>query len=97
MISVKIHTRDGERLLAACDPEIIGKTFKEGDIRLKVSEIFYGGETISEEAFRERMRSVTMMNLAGQRTVTIAEEEGYVSKDAVMIIDGIKHAQAVVL
>ncbi|MCL1984416.1 MAG: DUF424 family protein [Methanomassiliicoccaceae archaeon] len=97
MISVRIHTRDGERLLAACDAELLGRTFKEGEIRLKVSEIFYGGETVSEEAFRERMKSVTIMNLAGPRTVTMAEEEGYVSADAVIVIEGIKHAQAVVL
>jgi len=97
MISIKMHVRDGERLLAACDTEILGKTFREGDMRLKISETFYKGEEITEEAFRIRMKSVTIMNLAGERTVTIAKEEGFVSDDSVIIIDGVKHAQAVIM
>ena len=97
MISVKIHTRNGERLLAACDEELLGKTFAGNGMRLKVSETFYKGETVTEEAFRERMRSVTIMNLVGVRTVTIAKEEGYVSQDAVLTIDGTEHAQAAVM
>jgi len=97
MIIVKIHVRGGERLLAACDEELLGRTFTGDGVRLKVSEIFYRGETISEAAFRERMKSVTVMNLVGERTVTIAQEEGYVSKDMIITIDGVKHAQAVMI
>ena len=97
MISVKIHTRGGERLLAACDEELLGMTFTEGDMKLKVSETFYRGETISEEAFRERMRSVTIMNLVGERTVTIARDAGYVSPESVITVGGVKHAQAVIM
>jgi hypothetical protein len=66
-------------------------------MRLKVSEAFYHGETISEEAFRERMKSVTVMNLTGNRTVGIAKEEGYVSDDSVMTIESVEHAQAAMM
>ena len=97
MISVKIHVREGERLLAACDEELLGKTFREGEMRLKVSDIFYRGESVSEETFRERMKNVTIMNLVGERTVTIAQAEGYVSAKAVIVIGGVKHAQAVMM
>jgi len=97
MISVKVHTRDSERLLAACDGELLGRTLSEGEMRLKVSETFYGGETISEEAFRERMKNVTIMNLVGDRTVTMAQDAGYVSPGSVIVIGGVKHAQAVLM
>lgn len=97
MISVKLHVRGSERLLAACDAELLGMTFSDGDMRLKVSKIFYGGETVSEEAFRERMKSVTVMNLVGEHAVTIAQQEGYVSENAVIVIGGVKHAQAAVM
>ena len=97
MISVKIHVRGGERLLAACDEELLGRTLTEGEKRLKISEAFYHGETVSEDAFRERMKSVTVMNLTGDRTVGIAKEAGYVSQDSVMTIDGVEHAQVVMM
>jgi len=95
MIYAKIHVRDSERLLAACDEELLGMTFAGNGMRLKVSETFYKGELISEEAFRERMKSVTMMNLVGERTVTMAQAAGYASET--LIIGGVKHAQAVIM
>ncbi len=97
MIISRIHRRGGERLLAACDAELLGTTLAEGEIKLVVSEKFYSGETITEEVFAERMGSVTIMNLIGDRVVDIAIEKGYVSPENVMIIAGVKHAQAVIL
>jgi len=97
MIAIRIHVRDGERLLAACDEELLGMTFSEGDMRLRVSEVFYKGEVVTEDVLRERMRSVTMMNLVGERSVSVALESGYVSHDATITIGGVKHAQAVIL
>ena len=97
MISIKIHVRGDERLLAACDEELLGMAFSEGEMRLRVSEAFYKGETITEEILRERMRSVTILNLIGERAVSVAVELGFVSRDSTIIVDGVMHAQAVVL
>ena len=97
MIAIRIHVRGGERLLAACDEELLGMTFSEGEMRLRVSEVFYKGEVVTEEVLRERMRSVTMMNLVGDRTISVAIEMGHVSEGSTVTIDGVRHAQAVVL
>lgn len=94
---MKMHIGGGQRLLAACDEELLGKTFSGGGARLKVSEIFYKGETVSEEAFAERMKSATAMNLVGTRAIGIAKREGRVSEGNVMTIGGIEHAQAAVM
>jgi uncharacterized protein len=94
-IYVRIHTGHNERILAACDEEIIGQTFSGNGAKITVTESFYNGELVSEEAFIERMKSVTIMNLVGERTVGIAIMEGHVSKDRVMDIGDVKHAQVV--
>ena len=95
MIYVKIHVRGSERLLAACDEELIGMTFTGNGMRLKVSETFYKGELVTEDAFRERMKSVTVMNLVGERAVSIAQAEGHVSE--IIKVGDAKHAQAVIM
>jgi uncharacterized protein len=95
MIAVRIHTDGKDTLLAAADEDILGKTFRERDMRITVSERFYKGELVSEEVFVERMRSFTILNLTGERAVGLAVAEGYISEDSVLVIDGIKHAQAV--
>ena len=94
---VRIHTHGNERILAACDEDIIGMTFEGGGARIRVSESFYKGESIPPEAFVERMKSVTIMNLVGEEVVSLAIAEGKVSPECVMEIDGVKHAQVVLL
>jgi hypothetical protein len=95
MIAARIHVGKGDRILAACDEELLGQTFRENGMRITVSEEFYHGETITEEAFIERMKSVTIMNLVGERAVSAAIREGYVDESNVIIIDTVKHAQVV--
>ncbi len=97
MIRCKIHVHENERILAACDEEILGMTFRGDGIKIKVSETFYGGEAITEDTFIERTKSVTIMNLVGNRVVEKAIEEGLVSKDNIMIIGDVKHAQVVIM
>ncbi|MFB6133059.1 MAG: DUF424 family protein, partial [Halanaeroarchaeum sp.] len=37
-------------LVTACDPDVLGETFEDGDVSLTVTEDFYGGESVDEEA-----------------------------------------------
>ncbi len=94
---VKIYTHGNERILAACDEDILGMTFEGGGAKLRVSETFYKGETVTPEAFVERMKSVTIMNLVGEEVVSLAIAERKVPPDCVMVIGGVKHAQVVLL
>ncbi len=94
---VKLHTQDDERLVAACDEGIIGQTFRGDGIKLTVHEAFYKGESLSEEAFIERLRIATIINLTGNEVVGIAIREGFISTESVIEIGGVKHAQAVLL
>ncbi len=70
-------------------------TFEGNGARLQVSEKFYKGEAISDEAFIERMKSVTIMNLVGEKVIALAISEGKVAPESVMDIGGVKHAQVV--
>lgn len=83
--------------MAACDQEILGMTFRGNGAKIKVSETFYGGELVSEDVFVERTRSVTIMNLVGNRVVDRAVKEGLVSENSVMVIGEVKHAQVVIM
>ena len=97
MIYVKIHVNSMDRILAACDEEVLGTTLSEGKMRFHVSDGFYNGELVSEETFIDRTKSVAIMNLVGNRTVELAIREGLVDPGAVITIQGVKHAQTVVM
>ncbi len=93
MIWIKIYTTQGEIILAACDEDLLGKTFEEGELQLIVSESFYGGERVTQELFMSQLRNATIANLVGRKVVNIASELGMINEDCVLEIDGVPHAQ----
>lgn len=93
MITVKVHQRGNELLVAACDTDILGRTFKGNGLRLHVSESFYGGERLDEDGLVSRLQFATIANLVGRRTVEVAVKRGFVDPECVLVIDGVPHAQ----
>ncbi len=94
---VKIHRHERDTILAACDEDVIGMTFKGDGSKLDVSEIFYKGEVTDRIGLVERMKNVSIMNLVGDEAVAIAIEEGYATEDNVIVIGGVKHVQVVLM
>ncbi len=94
---VRMHIHGNERILAACDEDILGMTFEGDGARITVSETFYKGESVTPETFVERMKSVTILNLVGEEVIAVAISQGMVSEECVIEIGGVKHAQAVLM
>lgn len=94
MITVRVYRKGQDILVAACDKELLGKTFKEGDLRLEVTP-FYEGEDADEEMLLNRLSCCTVANLVGKRTVGIATKHNLISGDYVITIDGVPHVQLV--
>ena len=94
---VKLHRDEQAVILAACDEDLVGQTFRDGDRKLDVNEIFYRGEVLDRDGLVQRMKSVDIMNLVGDEAVAVAIEEGYASVEDVIIIAGVKHVQVVLL
>lgn len=93
MISVKVYRQGPEVLVAACDSDLLGKTFRSEGLKLHVSEGFYDGERADEEKLVNRLEMATIANLAGRKTLDIAIRRGFVDEDCVIVIGGVPHAQ----
>jgi len=93
MIYIKVYRVQGEVLLAACDEELLGKTFREGEIKLEVKERFYRGELVEEDMLEGLLEEATIANLTGERCVSKAIELGYVHPERVLRVQGVPHAQ----
>lgn len=89
----KIHGSGQSSVLAVCDKEVLGKTFKQENIELFVSEFFFGGEQLTEEDFREKLREFGNINIVGNKAVRIALEEELVLEENIIEIQNIKHVQ----
>jgi hypothetical protein len=88
--------KDARRtLVAVCDSNILGETFREGRLKLEVKEDFYKGVLSSiPEALRE-ISSADIANLAGNSIVDAAVQEGFVDPSAIVRIGGVSHVQIV--
>jgi hypothetical protein len=95
MITLRMYRQRGELLLAACDKELMGRTFREGELKLDVCKSFYEGEDASEEMLLNRLKNATIANLVGERTVGIATKHGLVEEGCVLRIQGVPHVQLV--
>ena len=92
-ISLKVHRSGRELLVAACDCELLGQTYREGKLRIHVSEDFYGGDRVKEDILVNRLEMATVANLVGRRVIDIAVRHGLVDPECVLVIDGVPHAQ----
>ena len=94
-IRMKVYTRGAETLVAAADADLLGRTFREGELRLQVNA-FYDGEVVDEDGFVRHLQTATIGNFVGRETVDAAVRAGFVHRDGILWIDGVPHAQFVV-
>jgi hypothetical protein len=97
VFAAKNYQQGIQRLLAACDEELLGTRHAEGKFRLDVTPNFYDGLRIGEPELEAYLRSCTVANLVGRRAVEVAVRMGLVDPANVLSIGGVPHAQLLVM
>ena len=80
-------------LVAVCDEDVLGETFEGEEISLAVTEEFYGGETVDEDAVVDSLARATVANIVGTQAVELAVENGFVDEANVLEVGPTLHAQ----
>ena len=92
---MNIWARGKDVLVAVCDADIIGRTFREGRLKIEIKESFYGGKLVTLEEAICALKAASIGNIVGKNIVAIAIREGIIHEDAVIWIEGQPHAQFV--
>jgi hypothetical protein len=95
--AVKAYQQGVQRLVAACDTELLGSTHREGKFKLDVPPSFYDGLRVDAVGLGSYLRSATVANLVGKRSVDVAIGLGLVDPSNVLVVSGVPHAQFLVL
>ena len=90
---MRVHRQGREVLVAVSDAALVGKLFREGNMRLHVIEDFYGTDGADAQEVVQQLATCTIANLVGVDTVTLAIRHGFVDPDNVLDIEGVPHAQ----
>lgn len=92
---LKIHKTGSQEVVALCDKDLIGETLKEKNLQLNVSERFYKGEELSEDKIIGIIKSTPNINIVGKKSIKLALRVGIISKESIIKIKGVPHAQCV--
>jgi uncharacterized protein len=87
--SVRTTEYRGSVLANICDEELIGKTVAEGKLKMHISEDYYAGEVIGEFEALRLIRTSSIINLAGKRSVALAVENKMGAREAVREIEDV--------
>ena len=92
MIYVKRNNSQGSEVLAVCDEDLIGKTFRGKGLKLEASERFYRGKLVDEEELVNLIKNAKNINLVGKNSIKIAIKNNIIKKDDIIKIKTIPHA-----
>jgi hypothetical protein len=82
-------------LVAVCDSDLLGETFREGKLKLEVRSDFYGGVPTSVVDALAAIDTAGIVNLVGETIVQAAVRQSLVDPSAILHIDGVPHVQIV--
>ena len=92
MLVKERETQEG-LLVAVCDEDVLGESFESGEVSLTVTEEFYGGESVDEDAVVDSLARASVANIVGTRAVELAVEEGFIDEANVLEVGSTLHAQ----
>jgi len=99
MFWAKIFTTKQDFVVVVCDENILEKELKfkyhvkKEAIKIKLSKNFYGEMLIDENIVIKLLQKASIGNLMGVRTVELAENNGFIIRENIIVIDGVPHAQ----
>jgi len=91
----KIFATKFNLVIAICDKEIINKKLDYKNVKVKISKNFYGERVIDETTALSLMKRATIGNLIGKRIIKLAKKHDFITKENIISIGGIPHAQFV--
>ena len=87
--SVRISDYQQNKMVNMCDAELIGKNIVDGDLKIYISENYYGKHIVNKDEAVSLLKSASIMNLVGKETISLAIDLGIGSESGVKIISDI--------
>ncbi len=87
--SVRTAEYQGTILVNICDEELVGRTVSQGKLKVHLSKDFYSGEVVSKGEALSLIRSCSIVNLAGSRSVSLAVDNSVGNPEAIREIEDV--------
>ena len=91
-VYLKVHIKDEFETIACCDEELLNQVFKEGNLRIEISNQFFGGKLITLEDAISILKSASFFNIVGEKIINEAINCNLLTKEGVRFINRIPMA-----
>lgn len=73
-VYLKIHIKEDIETIACCDAELLNQVFKEGNLRIEISNRFFGGKLLNLEDAILILENASYFNIVGEKIIKKAIE-----------------------
>ena len=87
--SVRVSDYQKNIMVNMSDAELIGRNIIDGELKINISENYYGKQIVEKDEAISLLKSASIVNLVGKETISLAIEVGIGSKGGVKIISDI--------
>jgi hypothetical protein len=91
-VYLKVHSTPRFETIACCDETLLNKVFEQGNLKIEITERFYGGSLVQIEDAIEILLKSSFFNIIGSNIIDHAITNGIVPKEGVRMINGIPMA-----
>ena len=89
MFSARLIKHQDSSMLNICDSDLLGKTLKRDNFRLKISEKYYADKVVEKDEARDLLKQSDNINMVGKDIIDLSVNMGIGSEEGVKVIDGI--------
>ncbi len=95
-VFLKIHNRHEIETVAWCDEDLLNKVFKEGNLRIEISDYFFGGNLINIDDAINILKQASYFNIVGNGIINKAIDSQVLPKESIRKINGIPIAMKMI-
>jgi hypothetical protein len=91
-VFLKIHCRNEIETVACCDEELLNKEFKEGNLKIEITNYFFGGILMELEEAIDILKDASYFNIVGECIINKAIDSKILPEEGVRSINGVPMA-----
>ena len=87
--SARVSNYQKNSTLNICDAKLLGKNIVQDELKMHISESYYGEKLVEREEAKSLLKNSSIINMVGKETVSLSIELGIGSETGIKTISGI--------
>ncbi len=87
--SVKVSNYQKNSMLNICDVELLGKNISQDELKMNISESYYGEKLVDRDQANPLLQYSSIINMVGKNTISLSIELGIGSENAIKTISDV--------